>query len=174
MDVVFGGFPCQDIAVSGKGAGFARRSRSSLFSHMVRVAVVCGARCIFMENSPNVLSLKKRPVLRAIVRRCVRNGYADFSWILVSGLNVGLPHLRQRWFCIAATEGFRLRLRSLVPPPEPDLHRLCHLSEKPPAQEWLLHCRAEDTDQRLDMLGNAVIPLCANLAFRHLVHAPIP
>jgi len=174
VDLVFGGFPCQDIAISGHGAGFKRNSRSSLFRHMVRVAVSSGARAIFMENSPNVLSPEKRAVLRAILRRCASQGYTDIVWILASGLNVGLPQYRTRWFCLAAKPNFRSSLQSLVPPAEHNMHHGCNLPDKPPLQDWLLCRRDKDTTKRLSMMGNAVVPNCANLAFRHLVHAPIP
>lgn len=51
VDVVSGGFPCQDISVAGKGTGI-KGSRSGLWSEMARIIREVGPRFVFVENSP--------------------------------------------------------------------------------------------------------------------------
>lgn len=51
IDIVTGGFPCQDISAAGKGAGITG-SRSGLWSHMARIVGEVGPRYVWVENSP--------------------------------------------------------------------------------------------------------------------------
>jgi DNA (cytosine-5)-methyltransferase 1 len=51
VDVVCGGFPCQDISAAGKGAGLSGK-RSGLWSEMQRIIGEVGPRFVFVENSP--------------------------------------------------------------------------------------------------------------------------
>ena len=52
IDIVVGGFPCPDIAIAGKKAGFSGK-RSVLFKHVVKVAVLSQASFVFLENVAN-------------------------------------------------------------------------------------------------------------------------
>jgi DNA (cytosine-5)-methyltransferase 1 len=51
VDVVSGGFPCQDISAAGKGAGIDGE-RSGLWGQMARIVGEVRPRFVFMENSP--------------------------------------------------------------------------------------------------------------------------
>lgn len=51
VDVVCGGFPCQDISAAGKGAGI-EGERSGLWGEMARVISEIRPRFVFVENSP--------------------------------------------------------------------------------------------------------------------------
>ena len=51
VDVVTGGFPCQDISACGKGEGIDG-SRSGLWQHMARIISEVGPRFALVENSP--------------------------------------------------------------------------------------------------------------------------
>ncbi len=51
VDIVCGGFPCQDISVAGNGAGITGE-RSGLWGEMVRVVREVGPRYVLVENSP--------------------------------------------------------------------------------------------------------------------------
>ena len=61
IDIVVGGFPCPDIAIAGKKAGFSGK-RSVLFKHVVKVAVLSQAPFVFLENVANILSQDMKPV----------------------------------------------------------------------------------------------------------------
>lgn len=55
VDVVSGGFPCQDISAAGKGAGI-EGSRSGLWAEMHRIVCEVRPRYVFVENSPALTS----------------------------------------------------------------------------------------------------------------------
>ena len=55
VDVVSGGFPCQDISAAGKGAGIDGE-RSGMWSHMARIVGEVRPRFVFVENSPMLTS----------------------------------------------------------------------------------------------------------------------
>jgi site-specific DNA-cytosine methylase len=54
VDIVFGGFPCQDISVAGKGAGIKEGTRSGLWFEMFRVIGEIRPRFVFLENVPGI------------------------------------------------------------------------------------------------------------------------
>jgi len=94
VDVVSGGFPCQDISAAGKGAGI-EGSRSGLWSEMARIIGEVRSRFVFVENSPLLVSRGLETVLRDLASM----GY-DAQWCIVSASNVGAPHKRERiWIC---------------------------------------------------------------------------
>ena len=68
IDIVIGGFPCPDIAIAGKKAGFSG-NRSVLFKHVVKVAVLSQASFVFLENVANILSQDMQPVFADVPNR---------------------------------------------------------------------------------------------------------
>jgi DNA (cytosine-5)-methyltransferase 1 len=98
VDVVCGGFPCQDISAAGKGAGIDG-SRSGLWSEMARIIGEIRPRFAFVENSPMLLSRGIGRVLGDLAEM----GY-DSRWGVVSASDAGAPHLRERiWILANAT-----------------------------------------------------------------------
>ena len=55
VDVVSGGFPCQDISAAGKGAGIDG-ARSGMWFHMARIVGEVRPSFVFVENSPMLTS----------------------------------------------------------------------------------------------------------------------
>ncbi len=55
VDVLCGGFPCQDVSVAGNRAGLAGE-RSGLFGEFMRIADSLSPRWILIENVPGLLS----------------------------------------------------------------------------------------------------------------------
>jgi len=96
VDCVSGGFPCQDISVAGRGAGLAGE-RSGLFFEMLRVIDECEPRYVFLENVPAI----RTRGLATVGTELAGRGY-DLRWTTLSAAAVGAPHLRKRWFCLAA------------------------------------------------------------------------
>ena len=95
IDIIFGGFPCQDISVAGKGVGL-EGERSGLFFEIVRLAKEIKPKFIFLENVPAITS---RGGLR-VVREITAMGY-DCRWCVISAASVGALHRRERWFLLA-------------------------------------------------------------------------
>ena len=95
VDLILGGFPCQDLSIAGKGVGIHGK-RSGLFFELMDAVGLLGPRFILLENVPTILTRGGSTVLGEIARR----GY-DTEWEIISAESVGAPHLRKRWFCLA-------------------------------------------------------------------------
>ena len=103
IDMVFGGFPCQDISVAGAGAGLAGE-RSGLFFEIVRLISEVRPPFVFLENVPAIRTRGLREVVGAFTELRY-----DCRWTTVSAAEVGAPHLRRRWFLLAHCDGNGLR-----------------------------------------------------------------
>lgn len=95
VDVVSGGFPCQDISAAGKGAGIDG-ARSGLWAEMYRIICEVRPRFAFMENSPMLTS---RGLYR-VLGNLAEAGY-DAAWMVLGAADVGAPHVRKRIWILA-------------------------------------------------------------------------
>lgn len=95
VDVVSGGFPCQDISAAGKGAGI-EGSRSGLWAEMHRIVCEVRPRYVFVENSPMLTSRGLGRVLGDLAE----SGY-DAEWMVLGAADVGAPHRRDRIWILA-------------------------------------------------------------------------
>lgn len=98
------GFPCQDLSVAGVQKGITAE-RSGLFFEIMRLSdefyTYSGFRpALLLENVPNILSGGKGEWARLVYREVASRGY-DCEWKIVSAKDLGAPHLRKRWWCIA-------------------------------------------------------------------------
>jgi DNA (cytosine-5)-methyltransferase 1 len=101
IEIITGGFPCQDISVAGTGTGLGG-SRSGLFFEIVRLTRELRPRFVFLENVP---AITVRGLDRVLLEFAAL-GY-DCRWTIVSAAEVGAPHLRERWFLLAYSKGQR-------------------------------------------------------------------
>lgn len=99
VDLLCGGFPCQDLSVAGKGAGL-EGAKSGLFWEMARIVCEIQPRLWIMENVPAITFRGLGDVLGEVARL----GYSA-RWGVLSAEDVGAPHLRRRWFCVAWRPG---------------------------------------------------------------------
>ena len=102
IDIIYGGFPCQDISIAGHGKGL-EGERSGLFFEIVRLAKEIKPSFLFLENVP---AITKRGGLR-VVREITEMGY-DCRWCVISAASVGALHRRERWFLLAHSSSKRL------------------------------------------------------------------
>jgi DNA (cytosine-5)-methyltransferase 1 len=94
VDVVSGGFPCQDISAAGAGAGIDGE-RSGMWKEMARVVHEVRPRFVFVENSPMLTSRGLGIVLGDLAKM----GF-DARWTVMGAADVGAPHQRDRiWIC---------------------------------------------------------------------------
>lgn len=98
VDLVAGGFPCQDISVAGKGAGLDGQ-RSGLFFQLLRVVREVRPKWVYLENVPAITSRGLDRVLGALAEL----GF-DAEWCVLSAADAGAPHLRKRWWCLARSD----------------------------------------------------------------------
>ena len=96
VDCIHAGFPCQDISVAGKQAGVSEGTRSGLYREVLRIAGVVRPRQLFLENVSAILSNGLGTVLGDLAAL----GY-DCRWLCIRASDVGAPHHRDRWFCLA-------------------------------------------------------------------------
>jgi len=101
VDVVSGGFPCQDISAAGKGAGIDGE-RSVMWSHMARIVGEVQPNFVFVENSPMLTSRGLGRVLGDLAAL----GY-DAEWMCLSAAECGAPHQRDRIWILANSNGLR-------------------------------------------------------------------
>ena len=101
VDVVCGGFPCQDISASGKGAGITGE-QSGLWGEMARVIREVRPRFVFVENSPMLTSRGLGTVLGDLAAM----GY-DAEWCVLGACDAGAPHKRERIWILADADQVR-------------------------------------------------------------------
>lgn len=95
VDVVCGGFPCQDISVAGSGEGLDGK-RSGLWTEYFRVVSKLRPRYVIVEN---VAALLRRGIDR-VLGDLASIGYGA-EWQTVFASDFGLPHRRERIFIVA-------------------------------------------------------------------------
>lgn len=95
IDIIYGGFPCQDISIAGHGKGL-EGERSGLFFEIVRILRETRPRFLFLENVPAITT---RGGIQ-IVKEITSLGY-DCRWCVISASSVGAIHRRERWFLLA-------------------------------------------------------------------------
>jgi DNA (cytosine-5)-methyltransferase 1 len=159
VDVICGGFPCQDVSVAGKRAGMDG-ARSGLWTEYARIVGELRPRYVIVENTPGLLSLGMGDVLGDLAAL----GY-DAEWEIIPASALGASHRRERVWIVAYPHGSGLQERSVFSrissaagrhdngkdaplgswwPPEPDLVRV-----------------ADGLSLRVDRvrsLGNSVVP----------------
>ena len=132
VDVVSGGFPCQDISAAGKGAGI-EGERSGMWKHMARIVGEVLPRFVLVENSPLLVGRGLGTVLADLASL----GY-DARWGIVGARAAGAPHKRDRIWIVANSDTERCG-RSRIPKVEREA--LLHASggsgrnETPPARD---------------------------------------
>jgi DNA (cytosine-5)-methyltransferase 1 len=158
VDLICGGFPCQDISQAGKGPGITG-VRSGLWSEYARIIGELRPRYVLVENVRNVL---KRGAGR-VFGDLAALGY-DAEWTTLSACAMGAPHMRRRVFIVAhpGREGLQRPISAGVqysqPPRWGATPRLRGRTDGVP--NWV---------DRLRTLGNAVSPDVAEFVGRLIV-----
>lgn len=108
VDVITGGFPCQDLSTAGRGAGLGEGTRSGLFREMLRLA--CEIRekqgrlpYIIFENVARLLSGPAEAPgewFGEFLHSLAEVGY-DAEWFCITAASIGAPHERER-VCVVA------------------------------------------------------------------------
>ncbi|WP_422028127.1 DNA cytosine methyltransferase [Roseovarius sp.] len=129
VDVITGGFPCQDLSLAGKRAGMGEGTRSGLFSEIVRLISSLGPSYVLLENVANLLSgpsEQRGEWFGKVLRDLAGCGY-DVEWQNIPAGALGAPHLRERVWIIAYPKAQR----------QPEAREL----QYPRITQWLPRCR---------------------------------
>ena len=97
VDIISGGFPCQDISIAGAGKGIDGE-RSGLWREMARIIGEVRPQFVLVENSPMLI----RRGLAVVIGDLTRMGY-DTEWCRISASDCGAPHQRDRFWLLAHT-----------------------------------------------------------------------
>ena len=103
IDVITGGFPCQDISSAGKQAGLGEGTRSGLWSEIVRLIGELRPKYVIVENVANLLSGpsdRRGGWFGRVLGDLAECGY-DAEWENIPASALGAPHRRERVWIVA-------------------------------------------------------------------------
>jgi DNA (cytosine-5)-methyltransferase 1 len=103
VDLITGGFPCQDLSSAGYQKGIGEGTRSGLFREMLRLAEECGRPFILFENVSRLLSgpqENKGEWFYEFLNELAKIGY-DAEWFCITAASLGAPHERDRIWIVA-------------------------------------------------------------------------
>ena len=108
VDVISGGFPCQDISTAGKGGGL-KGTRSSLWGQFKRLICEVKPLWVFVENVPNLTACPGRDGNRGLGTVLADLASLGFNarWGVLGARHTGAPHKRDRIWIVAHSHGER-------------------------------------------------------------------
>jgi DNA (cytosine-5)-methyltransferase 1 len=101
IDIISGGFPCQDISISGinnKRKGL-QGERSGLFFEMIRIISEIHPKVLIYENSPYVMG----EIIKVIHSKLKKQGYVNWGKI-ITARHFGFPHKRARYYGVSFSD----------------------------------------------------------------------
>ncbi len=178
IDVIHGGFPCQDLSVAGKQAGLAGE-RSGLWYEMLRIIGEVRPCYILAENVRGAVNL----ALDTVYSNLVNQGYKVYPYVIPASA-VGAPHQRERLFVVGVREDIYRQYTEAMENPGCELRQGSEFSradgvetgkkdadkfERPSGTLWPTHTQRDykgtsaeeglirnDGKSRMDQLPNAV------------------
>lgn len=109
VELICGGFPCQDISVAGKGRGASEGEKSGLWREMWRIIGVLRPAWLLIENVPALRLRGADSVLSALEAI----GYTCWP-VVVGAWAVGAPHKRDRVWIVAHANSEPVRKRGVL------------------------------------------------------------
>lgn len=161
--MVTAGWPCTDISCAnphGKGIDGAR---SGLVRHVFRLCdEIPEIECVLLENSPFIRTRGRDRLMDWFAER----GFSVRE-VVLTALDVGAPHKRRRWFCMACRAGTEAKLSQLK------YIRGREWSREPCSRLIPRSDRDSFNINLCKRLGNSVVPQCVVLAYNTLLGGPI-
>ena len=169
VEVLCGGFPCQDLSYAGRGAGI-EGERSGLWSEYARLVGELRPRYVLVENVPALLVRGLGRVLGDLAAL----GY-DAEWDCIPASAVGAPHYRDRIWLVAYPErkGLERHRPNAGESKEPEPRYGCIPGQ---AAQWQVEPNVgrvangiPDRSHRIKALGNALVPQVAEWIGRRVM-----
>jgi len=173
VDILCGGFPCQDISCAGKGVGIDGE-RSGMWGEMARIAGEVRPRYVFVENSPMLVGRG----LARVIGDLTAMRYSS-RWCVLGAGNIGAWHKRERLWLVA-TDDMQERIEgerssSLAWKPRlswgQDVRRIEDLQGRSDIPDSLVRGDRNGVSSYVDRIaaiGNAQFPQVAATAFQLL------
>jgi DNA (cytosine-5)-methyltransferase 1 len=156
VDVICGGFPCQDISLAGRKAGVGEGTRSGLYTEVLRLASDIRPKLIILENVANLLvgpSEKRGGWFGRILGDLASIGY-DAEWENIPASALGASHRRERvWIVSYPTKE---RSRKVAPHPSNGIGRKVANDTRP-----ICEALAKASRQRQQGPGQSIFAICA-------------
>ena len=110
VDIVTAGFPCQPVSVAGEREGI--KDERWLIEDVCRVASNAEAQWLILENVPGIYTANDGQALARVCSAMAYYGFSRWEWDTFRASDIGAPHKRERWFCVATnTNGTGLQRR---------------------------------------------------------------
>lgn len=171
VEVICGGFPCQDLsdASRGRGGGLDGR-RSGLWRELIRIVDEIEPKIVVVENVGGAAARKWLPALRRTLHVL---GYRTRA-IRVDAADVGAPHARARVFVVGYADA-KAQPAGALDVEVAGLRTFAtlgrHWRESKPSTLRMADGILGGLDaRRLEMLGDAVVPDMAELVGRVVLH----
>ncbi|WP_440944978.1 DNA cytosine methyltransferase [Methanosarcina sp. T3] len=98
IDILCGGFPCQDVSIAGKREG-VKGKRTKLFFDIIRILQEKKPNIVFLENVKGLLSANRGWDFARVLIELENLGY-DVEWDTLNSKDFGVPQNRERVFII--------------------------------------------------------------------------
>ena len=108
IDVLSGGFPCQDASIANQNRNGLQGNRTGLFWEMLRVIEEINPKIIVAENVENIIHINNGRDFRTILFELGRLGY-NAEWRICRASEVGCSHHRSRMYLVAYPNCIRLQ-----------------------------------------------------------------
>ena len=175
VDVVCGGFPCQDISVAGKQGGIGSDTRSGLWSECARLLGEIRPKYAIFENVTALLNGGGGDWFKRVLWDISQVGY-DAEWHCIPASELGAHHHRDRiWIiCYPHTSGGMERTEQERQHEGPEIHTVIRTNvsltnsngsgENAGAQPLASNERKELQQEDRETLPDDIGPLCADMA----------
>ena len=183
VDVITGGFPCQDVSSAGRKAGIREGTRSGLWSEISRLVSELRPQFVIVENVANLLSGpsdRRGGWFGRVLGDLAEIGY-DAEWHCIPASSIGAHHRRDRVWIVANPECWRLQsghvkrtwTAAIVPPAFSRYKRGSEFGEAWRAEPGVgkLAYGLPDQMDRIKSIGNAIVPQIPELIGRAILAA---
>ncbi len=180
VDIICGGFPCQDVSVSGKRQGLSSGTRSGLWSEQIRLVREVRPAAAIIENVPGLLTCNKGGAFARLLCDLAEIGF-DAQWFCISAAAIGACHYRERLWLVAYPSGSELENMDIAESLRAYQKGSCSLQfagaidAAIPADAYI-EMRGDYDDvsgemERIKQYGNAVVPQIPEIIGRAIIQA---